>query len=184
MRILLLWALVFAAPALAQKEEEPVCTFKLRGPPALLRVSGPDDIVKRLYVAHQPGSPVQIVEVNLKGMELKTTESGFEWTRQPGGRIKIRNRSDEPIRRVEVFLGILSARFGVATAPMAIPESRELKPGQELELEIMRGSGSGPVPADEEARIVVGVDWIRTRTCRYRPAMILPLRFGLKEPFD
>lgn len=182
-RLLLMTLLLSAGAASAQQSEEPVCAFQLSGSPARPRVSGPENIVKRLYIAHQPDSPIQILGVDLKGMELKFGEASFEWSHQRGGKIRIRNRSDQPIQHIELFVGVLSARMGQSTPRINALDRAALKPGEEKEVDIAPGRGKGPPIAAEELVIVVGVDWVRTRTCRLRPAMILPARFGLVHPF-
>lgn len=179
--LLFLGILVFAAIGLAEQSPEDctACQFSLSlNEPVKPVVTGPEDIVKRVFILPQPDSPVEVTAIDFEGTIISFSYGRL--SKKFCHKIKLRNRTDRLIRQAEVTIPIVfvqqssggSASGSGARLSTAAPEG--LPPGQEVEVvTCRRGFGTGSAPHDN-FRLAVMVDWVEFAGCRYYPAVHIP----------
>ncbi len=141
------------------------CRFTLDDKvPTQPTLTGPEDIVSRVYFVAQPDSPVEILSVKLVGSSL--IFQGDHLSQQLRCKVKLRNRSNQPIREILVRVGG-GGRFHPS-------RGQTLAPGQETKFFSACGGLTTGTTRDGPYRILVHVEWVDFSSCRYFPSGALP----------
>ena len=186
MKLLLSFAgislLVLNAPAATQQpEDRNACNFKVSESATKPSIIGPDDVVAMTYVVEQPDSPVEILTIDFKDSFVSVANERF--TEKLRYTVKVRNRSDQPIRSFDITVLVTptGAGFGSSGAgvgAVGLSTGRSLAPGQEMEIVQGGGGGTGGAP-DNAVRILVSVDGVALGNCSYIPSRRYPNHLGV-----
>ena len=106
---ILLFALV-RHPVTQQSEGSKSCGFTVSGAVAETTISGPDEIVSLMHIVEQPDSPVEIVGIDFKDSWVSVANE--RETHKLRCTLKIRNRSDQSIRKVGIRIRVATADGG------------------------------------------------------------------------
>jgi hypothetical protein len=106
--VVLLFALV--GPPVTQSEGSGSCGFTVSGAVAKTTISGPDEIVSLVHIVEQPDSPVEIVGIDFKDSWVSAANE--RETHRLRCTLKIRNRSDQSIRKVGIRIRVGTADGG------------------------------------------------------------------------
>jgi hypothetical protein len=167
------------ATATRAPEDRGSCSFKVSESPAKPSITGPQDIVAMTYVIEQPDSPIEILAADFKDSFLSVVNDRY--SEQLRCTIKVRNRSDQPVRgfdtRVQVTTGgYAHAGGGIGTFwPEVGQTGRSLARGEAMEITGCGGSGTGGVIANT-VRLIVAVDSVVMDGCFYVPSRRYPDR--------
>ena len=150
----------------------PFVTTPLSGPPAII---APDELKNRVHVIAQPGSPIEIVSADFTGSRLTIEEGPMfrDWGYQQKAVFVVRNRSDQPIGRVDI-----GARAGACyDAGPRPPQLRPLRllPGETGRLESSGATFSGR--GDLKALPLMVWTWIERvdfASCIHQPVREMP----------
>jgi hypothetical protein len=150
------------------------CTFTVLGQPAIPTVTGPSDVVPLAYVVEQPDSPLEILSVDLEGMQLSVSHENY--TVRDCAKYTVRNRSDRVIQRFAVGLRVNNAEGGgIAMLPR---DSSPLAPGKAKEIKSCNGGGHGGAPGNH-LKLIISVESIDFGDCFYRPSLRIPRSLGI-----
>ena len=174
-RLGFLLATVFAAGGLAQAPQPPAregaCKFKVSESKAKPTITGPDEILSRVYLMEQPDSPIEIISVDFKYSWLTVSSGGSR--HENHCRVRVRNRSDRPITGLGISLGptgTQKATGGDIGLLRTVDSAPRLAPGQEVEF---RGCGTygfmGP-----NVVYTIAVEWVDFGDCEYYPSLRFP----------
>lgn len=139
-----------------------------------LAVAGPEEVVSRLHVVHQPDSPVEMVGLDLEGTQFVASESNgrTRFTYQLNGNVDFRNRSDQVVERVDVAI-----RVGSCQPPAGRPGDSwfgRLRPGGTTTLPATESGGSGGA-AEGVGQVFfwAWIDRVEFGQCAYRPSQVI-----------
>jgi hypothetical protein len=157
------------------------CHFTVSGELAKPTISGPEDITALVHVVEQPDSPVEILAIDFKDSWVSIAHELV--TEQLRCTMKIRNRSDQRVKALSLYVMVASSHSGVGTGLGGPPGSRgqgwSLAPGQEADITACGGAnGSGGAPGNH-VRILVYVDGVDWDGCFYVPSKRLPYELGI-----
>jgi hypothetical protein len=161
-----------AATATQQPEDRDSCRFKVSESTTKPSITGPEDIVAMTYVIEQPDSPVEVLAMDFKDSFLSVAHERV--TEELRCTAKIRNRSDQSIRGVDI--SVLVASGGSAVGAGLIPRAGNwsgLAPGQEKEIQGCGGHGTGSAH-DNLVHVLVFVSQVDTGDCSYLPSRRYP----------
>jgi hypothetical protein len=136
-------------------------------------IGGPPELLSRVRVLRQPGSPVAIVMVDVTGTQItidkdrSRSESNYV--------MDIQNVSDRPVSNVRVQVNI---QVGHSEGGSGAGSPTQLLPGQTVRV-TGRGGGSSQGPViNRNAEIVISafVGAVEFDGCEYIPAQIRPAR--------
>jgi hypothetical protein len=165
-----------AATATQQPEGRDACRFKVSESTTKAAITGPEDIVGWTYVVEQPDSPIEILAADFKDSFLSVVNDRY--TEELRCTIKVRNRSDQPVRGFDIRVLVTTGRYASVGSGMGIfpPETgRSLAAGQAMEIKGCGGRGTGGVIANT-VRLVVVVDSVAMDGCFYIPSRRYPDR--------
>jgi hypothetical protein len=153
-----------------------VCGFTLShaaGSSSLPRFLGTQDVVALAQVASQPGSPVQVEQVDLNGVQnILNDDSGGSYG------VQVRNVSDKAVSNIDVTLSLTRPREG---GSLGSRFNGPLDPGK-----VAWVRGIGRFHADsalsKDTRILVAIESAEVGGCLYRPAQVLPVDGGSAAP--
>jgi hypothetical protein len=107
--LVLLLFLGQAFASLVQPQEQDPCRFQLSNQQVKgAKVTGPETVVQLARVISQPDSPSEILAVDFEGTYFSLHNGQYDW--KPRYKIRLRNRSDQAIHALEVFVGIRDPR--------------------------------------------------------------------------
>lgn len=166
--------LTTGAPLLAQQPPaENSCKFTVSESTQKATIAGPDEIVRLVRVIDQPDSPIEILAIDFQ--DSWSARNGSNFSERMRFKVKVRNRSDKPIRGLSVVVwkapGGLQGGHATLNAPLSKPL---LAPGEEIELQSAGSGGSGSEPK-QEFQMLVSVDWVSFEGCQFYPSLRLPL---------
>ena len=168
-----------AATATQQPEDRDSCRFKVSESTTKPSITGPEDIVAMTYVIEQPDSPIGILAADFKDSFLSVVNDRY--TEELRCTIKVRNRSDQPVRGFDVRVQVTTGGYaraggGIGTFwPETGQTGRSLAAGEAMEITGCGGSGTGGVIANT-VRLVVVVDSVAMDGCFYIPSRRYPDR--------
>lgn len=167
-------------PALQQPEPADFCRFTLSGNPVKSTIAGPEDITPLVYVIDQPDSPIEIVSLDFTGYVLSVANERF--TFRECSTMRIRNRSDQVVSGLGVVVHLSSKGFwgggGFAGHLSASGLGASgLGAGQETELRLCNGSGTGDAPGNR-VHIFAFVDQVGINRCIYIPSRRIPFELA------
>lgn len=162
--------LAFSAGSFAQQHTQPnACGFTVQASSTRPEVTGPPELVPLVYVADQPDSPIDPVDLNGSWLSV----SGDRYTERICVHYQVRNRSDRAIQHVAVELGYSGLSDAGASNLVLIPA------GQTAESIACRMGGSGNVRT-YPMKILISVGPITVEGCAFRPSVRVPLSLGVK----
>jgi hypothetical protein len=183
MKYLVSWAGIFfvtlAAPISVQQPQlADSCRFTILASAAKPTITGPEEVTALVHVVEQPDSPVEIVAADFKDSFVAVANERF--TERLRCTLKMHNRSDQWIRRVNIMVYVARLGGGAGTgADLEGPgRAQSLAPGQEIEIEGCGGGGSGGA-ASNQVRIVVFVGRVDLDDCFYLPSKRYPRQLGV-----
>src|ERR1700720_505663 len=105
MKTLVSWASIFfvtltAPTSIQQPQDADPCHFTVSASSAKPTITGPDEVTALVHVVEQPDSPVEIVAADFT--DSLVTVAYERLTGQLRCTLKVRNRSDQWIRNVNV----------------------------------------------------------------------------------
>jgi hypothetical protein len=163
--------LALTAPSSTQQNPEAdSCRFTVSPSASKPTITGPEDVTALVHVVEQPDSPVEILAADFKDSFVAVAHEQF--TQQLRCSLKIHNRSDRWMRRVNIMVYVASASLEGAGSGSGLEgpgRAQSLAPGQEIELQGCGGGGSGSA-AGNQVRIVVFVGRIDLDDCFYVPS--------------
>jgi len=118
--------MVSFAFARQQKRDSDACGFVVQGEPTQPAIAGPDDIVPLVYVVGQPGSPIEIVAVDLQGTSLSF--SWEQYTVENCVKYKVHNRTDRVVQGFDVELLVSNGDGGTSDRAHSSSDSPLVKP--------------------------------------------------------
>jgi hypothetical protein len=161
-----------AATATQQPEDRDSCRFKVSESTAKPSITGPQDIVAMTYVIEQPDSPVEVLAMDFKDSFLSVAHELV--TEELRCTARIRNRSDQSIRGVDISVLVASGGSAVGTALIRrVGNWSGLAPGQEIEIQGCGGHGNGSAH-DNLVNVLVFVSQVDTGDCSYFPSRRYP----------
>src|SRR5215472_14476449 len=166
--LIFLMLIVSIGAAQEPRRSNEACGFTVQGQPAQPEISGPENIVPLVYVVEQPDSPIEVVSVDLNGMSLSVANE--QHIERDCAKLRIRNRSDRPVRGFEIGLNIASA--GGAAGFGAISSS-PLASGETVEVASCGGGGRGGAPGNY-VRLLVAARSVDFGECLYQPSQRIP----------
>jgi hypothetical protein len=95
-----------AGTATQQPEDQDSCHFKVSESTTKPSITGPEDMVAMTYVIEQPDSPVEILAMDFKDSFLSVAHERV--TEELRCTAKIRNRSDQSVRGVDISVLVAS----------------------------------------------------------------------------
>jgi hypothetical protein len=171
--------LTLTAPSSTQQSPEAdSCRFTVSPSASKPTITGPDDVTSLVHVVEQPDSPVEIVAADFKDSFVAVAHEQF--TQQLRCSLKVHNRSDRWIRRVNIMVYVASTSLEGAGSGFGLEgpgRAQNLAPGQEIELQGCGGGGSGGA-AGNHVRIVVFVGRVDLDACFYVPSKRYPRPLG------
>jgi hypothetical protein len=172
--------LTLTAPTVTQQSPAAdSCRFTVSPSEAKPTITGPEDVTALVHVVEQPDSPVEIVAADFKDSFVAVAHE--EFTEQLRCSLKIHNRSDRWVRRVNIFVYVASAPLEGAGSGSGLEgpgRLQDLAPGQEIELQGCGVGGSGSA-AGNHVRIVVFVGRVDLDDCFYVPSKRYPRPVGV-----
>jgi hypothetical protein len=183
MKYLVSWTGIFfvtlAAPtSVQQPQHTDSCRFTISASTAKPTITGPEEVTALVYVVEQPDSPVEIVAADFKDSFVAVSNERF--TEQLRCTLKIRNRTDQWIRRLNIMVLMASASLegaGAGSGLEAPGRAQSLAPGQEVEVQGCGGGGNGSATGNH-VRIVVFVGRVDLDDCFYVPSKRYPRQLG------
>jgi hypothetical protein len=161
-----------AATATQQPEDQDSCHFKVSESTTKPSITVPEDLVAMTYVIEQPDSPVEILAMDFKDSFLSVAHERV--TEELRCTAKIRNRSDQSIRGVDISVVVASGGSAVGTGFVRRPGNWSgLAPGQEGEIQGCGGHGTGSAH-DNLVNVLVFVSQVDTGDCSYFPSRRYP----------
>jgi hypothetical protein len=151
-----------------QQNSDASCGFVLEGDSSHPSIKGPDDIVPLVYVVEQPDSPIQVLSVDLEGMQLSI--SNERHSEKDCAKYTVRNRSNRTVQKFAVMLHLATAGGSGATGT---PHSSPLAPGQTVDINSCGATGSGSAK-NNYVRLLVYVDAVDLGDCYYKPSIRVP----------
>jgi len=150
------------------------CRFTVHGEPVHPAITAPDEIVPLVYVVEQPDSPIEIVSVDLTGMQVNLANE--ELTHKDCVHYTVRNRSDRSIEGAWIELGFNGIGGSGAFGP---PLGSPLASGASVDIKACNTGGhvSG-VPGDR-VRLLVSVSLVKFAGCAYKPSIRIPRSLGI-----
>jgi hypothetical protein len=157
------------------------CRFTVSGELARATISGPEDITTLVHVVEQPDSPVEILAIDFKDSWVSVAHE--RETEQLRCTLKIRNRSDQPIKALSLYVivashGGVNPGVGFEGPPGSRGQGWSLGPGQEADIRACGGNGSGGAPGNF-IRILAFVSRVDWDGCFYVPSKRLPYELGI-----
>lgn len=179
MKYLVSWAAIFfftltPPTSVQQAQHSDSCTFTLSASTSKPTITAPEEFTALVHVVEQPDSPVEIVAADFKDSWVAVANEQF--TERLRCTLKIRNRSDQWIRRVNIMVYVASASLEGAGSGSGLEgpgRAQSLAPGQEIEIEGCGGGGNGSA-AGNHVRIVVFVGRVDLDDCFYVPSKRYP----------
>jgi hypothetical protein len=179
MKYLVSWAgillVTLTAPtSVQQPHQADSCRFTISGSAAKPTIIGPEEVIALVHVVEQPDSPVEIVAADFKDSFVAVANERF--TDQLRCTLKIHNRSDQWIRRVNIMVYFASASLEGAGSGSGLEgpgRAQSLAPGQEVEIQDCRSGGSGSA-AGNRVYLVVFVGRVDLDDCFYVPSKRYP----------
>jgi hypothetical protein len=160
------------ATATQQPEDQDSCRFKVSESAAKPSITGPEDMVAMTYVIEQPDSPVEILAMDFKDSFLSVAHERV--TDELRCAAKIRNRSDQSIRGVDISVLVASGGSGGGSGLIRRPGNWSgLAPGQEVEIQGCGSRGTGGTH-DNLVHLLVFVSRVDTADCSYLPSRRYP----------
>jgi hypothetical protein len=159
-----------------QPEEADSCRFTVSGSTTKPTITGPDDVIALVHVIEQPDSPVEILSMDFKDSFVSVDHERFSdrlrWT------MKVRNRSDRPIKGVHVQVLVTSSGIGAGSGFEDGPgQFQDLAPNQEVEVHASGSTGSGDARGNH-ILILVFVTQVNMNECFYLPSKRVPFKLG------
>jgi hypothetical protein len=181
MKFLLTCASIFfltltAATVTQKSPEADSCRFTVSPSEARPTIPGPDDVTALVHVVQQPNSPVEILAADFKDSFVAVAHE--QYTQQLRCTLKIRNRSDQWIRAVNVSVVVVSVSGGTGAELRGPGAAQSLAPGQELEIAGCGGYGNGGASGNH-VRILVFVGRVDLDGCFYLPSKRYPRQLGV-----
>jgi hypothetical protein len=184
MKDLVSWAGIFfvsltVPTSMQQPRDADSCRFTISASEAKPTITGPEEVTALVHVVEQPDSPVEIVAADFKDSFVAVANERF--TEQLRCTLKIHNRSDRWIRRVNIMVYVVSASLEGAGSGSGLEgpgRAQSLAPGQEIEIQGCGGGGSGSA-AGNHVRIVVFVGRVDLDDCFYLPSKRYPRQLGV-----
>lgn len=162
-----------STPLAAQEASLP-CSFAIVQPAPRPVAKAREDLMSRLRVIHQPGSPVVVTAVDLSSVELNASSTSYTW--RGSYQIELLNVSDQPVRDVRLWVMTRWAS-GSGGGGHGVNSVEAIAPGERFLLTSKGGSGQGSTPRDDHLFVDVFVDSVKLRHCTYRPTQIIPSAF-------
>jgi hypothetical protein len=175
----ILFVTLTARTSVQQPQHTDSCRFTVSASAAKPTITGPEEVTALVHVVEQPDSPVEIVAADFKDSFVAVANERF--TEQLRCTLKIRNRSDQWIRRVNIMVNMASASLeGAASGSEFLGPGRAqgLAPGQEVEIQGCGSGGSGSA-AGNHVRLVVFVGRVDLDDCFYLPSKRYPRQLGV-----
>jgi hypothetical protein len=161
-----------AATATQAPEDQDSCRFKVSESTTKPSITGPEDMVAMTYVIEQPDSPVEILAVDFKNSFLSVAHEHV--TDELRCVAKIRNRSDQSIRGVDISVLVASGGSAGGSGLVRRPGNWSgLAPGQEVEIQGCGSRGTGGTH-DNLVHVLVFVSRVDTGDCSYLPSRRYP----------
>jgi hypothetical protein len=170
-------ALMLAAVAVRGYAQER-CDFDLRPSASEPRIIASEPVSSRARVLEQPGSPVEIVAADLRGLALTLTDDGYSYHSEARGSVEVHNRSDQHVQFVDVSVLVASCRLIASGGSIARPRRVALPPGATVRIETQFGSGGGIATDANPIGVFVWVSGVGLRNCIYRPAVTTSCALG------
>jgi hypothetical protein len=179
MKYLVSWAGIFfvtltTPTSVQQNQHGDSCGFAISASTSKPTITGPEEFTALVHVVEQPDSPVEIVAADFKDSWVAVANEQF--TERLRCTLKIRNRSDQWIRRVSIMVYVASGSLegsGVGSGLEAPGRAQNLAPGQEVEMQGCSSGGHGSA-AGNHVRIVVFVGRVDLDDCFYVPSKRYP----------
>jgi hypothetical protein len=169
-----IWLLtVTGSQAEAQDDLLRRCEFNVVQQVGRPLVAGPPELVSRVRVLDQPGSPIAILMVDVSGTHITVEKDRSR--HESKYVVDVQNVSDRPLSNVRVHVNIQVGNSGGGGAG-GFPA--QLLPGQTVRI-AGSGGGSGQsslMSRNPEIGIVVFVGEVEFDGCAYTPAQIRPIR--------
>jgi hypothetical protein len=154
------------------------CDFSLRPSASEPRIIAAEPVSSRARVLQQPGSPVEIVAADLRGLALTLTDDGYSYHSEALGSVEVHNRSDQHIQLVIVSVLVGSCAQIGPGGSLARPRRVALPPGGTVRIETQFGSGGGIATESNPIEVFVWVSSVQLRNCIYRPAVTTSCALG------
>jgi hypothetical protein len=171
------------APPVQAPQAVDSCRFTVSGELAKPTISGPEDITALVHVVEQPDSPVEILAIDFKDSWVSIAPE--RWTERLRCTMKIRNRSDQRIKALSLYVflashGGLGPGAGFEGPPGSRGQGWSLAPGQEADISSACGGGGGSgSPSGDHVRILVYIGRVDWDGCLYEPSKRLPYELGI-----
>jgi hypothetical protein len=161
-----------AATATQAPEDRDSCRFQVSESTTKPSITGPQDIVAMTYVIEQPDSPVEVLAMDFKDSFLSVAHERV--TEELRCTAKIRNRSDQSIRGVDISVVVASGGSAVGTGLIGRSGNWSgLAPGQEIDILGCGSRGTGGTH-DNLVHVLVFVSRVDTGDCSYLPSRRYP----------
>jgi hypothetical protein len=161
-----------AATATQQPEDQDSCHFKVSESTTKPSITGPEDMVAMTYLIEQPDSPVEILAMDFKDSFLSVAHERV--TEELRCTAKIRNRSDQSVRGVDISVLVASGGSAGGSGLVRRPGNWSgLAPGQEVEIRGCGSRGTGGTH-DNLVHVLVFVSRVDTGDCSYLPSRRYP----------
>lgn len=173
---------VLYAPTVTQQtEDKDTCSFKVSESTTRALITGSDDVVAMTHVIEQPDSPIEILAIDFKDSCVSVANEHF--TDKLRYAIKVRNRSDQPIRGFSITVlvtpaGVDFGSSGAGIGSVGLSAGRSLAAGQEMEVVQEGGSGTGGA-SNNAVLVLVSVDGAALGDCSYIPSRRYPNHLGV-----
>ena len=165
------------APSVQAPQAADSCRFTLSDELAKPTIFGPEDITALVHVVDHPDSPVEILAIDFKDSWLSVAHE--RETEQLRCTMKIRNRSDQQVKALSLYVIVASHSGGPGTGFELSPgPGRSLAPGQEADIVACGGGGSGGASGNH-VRILAYVSRVDWDGCFYVPSKRLPYELGI-----
>jgi hypothetical protein len=156
------------------------CEFAIRGSEGDPVIAGPEEVVSIARVLRQPDSPIVVRSVDFEGTFLWVGDGEYSW--EPRAKVLLRNQSDRVVENFEVFVFLMDeGGGGGVTKQLRGVQPEGLRPQAEVEMVLRAGRGHGGSKANG-VHLMVGVEWVQLKACRYSPSMRMPSELGVVFP--
>jgi hypothetical protein len=168
-------ALLLSCLSVLQGKAQTGCNFSLEGgADTAVKINSSTIVTSRLHIVKQPGSPVEIVAVDLNGLALAVSNDGYSYHSEALGRVEVLNRSDREVDHVLIGFQIGSCRQVGHIGSLARPRRLSLPPGGAARFEMPFGSGGGVTSASLPLEVFVWISSVELNGCTFRPSLAIP----------
>ncbi len=176
MQELILPAMVFLATFGSQAEAPETnvrCEFNVVQQAGEPLIAGPPELVSRIRVLGQPGSPVAILMVDITGTQITVDKDRSK--HESNFLMEVQNVSDRPLSNVLVHLNVEIGNSGGGGGGST---GTELLPGQTVRITSRGGGSSQGIQRTgaDDIRILAFVGSVEFDGCEYKPAQVRPAR--------